>query len=759
MLRSTRLLLLLAIVLILGAVGATYYRQRAALSKQAPPPPVALPLGTAATASSWVYTKHDGQRLVAEVLAKSFRQLNEPSRLELEQVELRLIKPDGKRYDWVRSAKAQFDQVHDTLYSDGEVEITMGVPLEGPVHGHLLGIRSSGVSFDVKTGRATTDRQASFTFDLGSGQAVGAVYDPNLRELIMKSQVALLWRGSDPKVRPMQLEAGELIYRERDSVVLLNNWSRLTRENTELNAAGAVVVLKDGMIQKVDAQQARGKARYPDRLLEYAADGLIMNFNPDGEVERIFGDRNARLVSTSEAVRTTITADRVGLDFAIVDGESTLSKVLTTGHSSLQSVPIPRQGVSPPESRLLRSEVLLLIMRPGGREIARVETHTPGHLEFLPNSPGQRHRTLDAERIQVVYGPGNKVQSFGANKAATHTDPEPRPPNDKRPPGAPVQTWSDDLSATFDPKTGQLARLEQWTNFRYQEGDRKARAHRAVLEEARNLITLERAARVWDATGSTAADRILLDQKAGDVLAEGNIVSTRLPDKNGKSSSMLSHDEPLNATAGRMQTSERNRKIHYEGQVVAWQDANRIWSDRLDIDRIDRRLSAHGHVRTQFLDQQKDPPGKNKAAPTFATVESTALVYTETDRLAHYTGGAHLTRAGTDVRASEIRAYLNEADADSSLDRVYADSRVVIVLLRTEPARTLTGTSEHAEYYAADQKTVLLGGDPTLVDSLRGSTKGRQLTYWANDDKLLVNGEEKQPVKTLMKQRQPHSHE
>ncbi|MGC9970976.1 MAG: LPS export ABC transporter periplasmic protein LptC [Bryobacteraceae bacterium] len=749
MLRSTRLLLLLAIVLILGAVGATYYRQRAALSRQAPPPPKSLPLDTAATASSWVYTKYDGQRLVAEVRAKDFRQLNEPSRLELDQVELRLIKPDGKRYDWIRSAKAQLDQAHDTLYSDGEVEITMGVPLEGPSRGRLLAIRSSGVSFDVKTGRATTSRQASFTFDLGDGQAVGAIYDPNLRELIMQSQIELHWRGAASRAKPMKLEAGDLIYRERDSVVLLNNWARLTRENTELNASGAVVTLKDGMIQKVDAQQARGAGRFPNRQLDYAADGLIMNFNADGEVEKITGDRNARLVSTSEATRTTITADRVDLDFAIVDGESTLSKALTTGHSLLESVPVPRQGVSPPESRLLRSEVILLTMRPGGREIAGVETHTPGHLEFLPNSPGQRHRTLDAERIQVAYGPANQIRSFGAYKAATHTDPEPRPPNDKRPPGAPVQTWSDDLAASFDPKTGQLARLEQWTNFRYQEGDRKASAHRAVLEEARNLISLEQAARVWDASGSTAADHILLDQKSGDVLAEGHVVSTRLPDQNGKSSSMLSHDEPLNATAGRMQTSERNRKIHYEGQTVAWQGANRIWADSLDIDRAGRRLSARGHVRTQFLDQPKDSPGKSRAAPAFANVESAALVYTEADRLAHYAGGAHLTRAGMDVKASEIRAYLNESGADSSLDRAYADGRVAIL----QPARNLTGTSEHAEYYAADQKVILSGGDPTLVDSVRGSTKGRVLTYWANDDKLLVNGTEKEPVKTRIKRR------
>jgi lipopolysaccharide export system protein LptA len=759
MLRSTRLLLLLAIVLILGAVGASYYRQRAALSRQAPPPPKALPLDTASTASSWVYNKYDGQRLVAELRAKNFRQLNEPDRLDLEDVEMRLIKPDGKRYDRIRSARAQLDKDHDNLYSDGQVDMTLGVPLDGPPHGRLLNIHGSGVSFNVKTGRATTERQANFTFDLGDGQAVGAVYDPDLRELIMNSQVELHWRGSGPPVKPMKLEAGELIYREREAVVLLNNWARLTRENNELNAAGgAIVNLQEGMIRRVLAKQATGSGHYPTREVQYSADEVLMEFNPDGDVEKVTAGPHAHLISTSDIARTTVDCDTATLEFAIVDGESTLSRALTNGHSSMESVPVPRPGVTTPESRRLHSDVILLTMRPGGREIAGFETHAPGHLEFLPNSPGQRHRTLDAERMSAVYGADNQIQTFSAHRAATHTDPEARPASDQNPPDQPVLTWSDDLSATFDPKTSQLARLEQWGNFRYQEGDRHAHAHRAVLEQAQNVMNLDQAARVWDSTGSTSAGHILLDQKSGDVQAEGDVVSTRMPDQNGKSSSMLSHDEPMNATAAHMRMTEHNQKVHYDGQAVAWQGANRIWADNLDIDRTQRQLAAHGHVRTQFVDQKKkDAPAKDKNASTFATVESAALLYTEADRLAHYTGGAHLVRATMDVKASEIRAFLNDSSADSSLDHAFADGRVVI--LRIEPTRTLTATSEHAEYYSTDQRMILSGGQPTVVDSTRSTTKGKLLTYWANDDKLLVNGAKKEPVSTRLQKRESHGHE
>jgi len=754
MLRSTRVLLLLAFVLMLGAVGASWYRQKSTLSREAPKPPKSLPLDTTTVATDWVLTKDQGGRIVYEVRARDFRQLNEPSRLELDNVEIRLFKPDGNTFDRISCARAQFDQVTETLYSEGEVEISMGMPADGAPPGRLLAIGSSGVSFDVKTSVVSTDREVGFTFDFGGGKAVGAAYNPTYRELILKSEVELHWHGAGPQTRPMKLEAQELIYREADSLVLLPAWSRFTREGVELNATNSVVTLEEGMIRKIEGKQARGSAVYPNRKIEYAADELLMLLDAGGEIEKLVGSRNARMTATSDSARTGTTADRVELDFNTAAGESVLRRALAMGNASMESVPLPRKGVQPPETRRLRSEAIVITMREGGREVATVETHAPGHLEFLPNHQGQRRRTLDAERITIRYGPENRIESVSAYKAATRTDPPPRPPGDKRPPDPPVLTWSNEFRADFDPKTGQLARLEQWNDFRYEEGDRRALAYRAVLEEARGMVVLEQAARVWDSTGSTAADRITLDQKSGDVLAEGNVVSMRLPEKKGASSPVLSQEEPLNARAARMTTTERNRKIHYEGGVTLWQGANHIWADSLDIDRASRRLTAQGNVRTRFLERQtaeQKKEAKAKPAAVFLEVTAQNLVHTEAERLAHYTGGARLTRPGFEVKASEIRAWFNESGAGSSLDRAFADGAVEIV--RNASRRTLTGTSEHAEYFAAEQKVVLNRGNPTLVDSARGYTKGRELTYWADNDKLLVNGIEEEPVKTLIKRR------
>jgi lipopolysaccharide export system protein LptA len=769
MLRGTRGLLLLAIVLIVGAVAASYFTLKRTQAHQAPPRPRSLPTNTDAAAQSWVWRKDEATHGIVEVRARRFQRLNAPDVVEIEGVEVLIYKEGGQQYDDIRSARARFDESREQLYSEGEVEITMGLPASGPPSARPLQIRTSGVTYEAKSGKAYTDRPAAFSFEQGDGQCVGALYDPNIRVLTMRSQVELNWRGRDPSRPAMKIEAGELVYREQDAVVLLGPWSRLKRDTLTIEAGESRVELKEGAIDKVNAEKAHGTDRQPGRDLEYSANHLFLQMGPENAIQLIRAGTQARLVSTSDSARTTVTADRLDLDFELGSGESELRQATTFGHGVVEAVPAPRAGVEPAETRVLRSDNIVLKMRGGGKDIERVETHSPAHVEFLPNGPAQHHRTLEANPLEIDYGPGNIIRQFRGRNAATRTDPLPPKPNEKAKKGdaaAPSLTWSRELKADFDDK-GQLTRLEQWDNFRYEEGERRARAQRAVLEQASDRITLEREARIWDASGATSGDRVVMDQKSGDVEAEGRVVSTRMPDQKGKSSAMLSNDQPLQAQADRMRTAERNRKVHYEGHAVAWQGANRIWGNAIDIDRAGRLLTATGNVRTQFLEQQRDQPAADGAkaaagakpaaerAPGVVTIDAAAMRYTEAERVAYYTGGVHLARPGMDVKSSELRAWLNDRNAETSLNHAFADGEVAIV--RTQPDRTLNGQGAHAEYYTAagkDQERILLtGADATLVDSARGVTKGRELTYYTNLDKLLVNGMAKDPVITRMRRR------
>jgi lipopolysaccharide transport protein LptA len=140
-----------------------------------------------------------------------------------------------------------------------------------------------------------------------------------------------------------------------------------------------------------------------------------------------------------------------------------------------------------------------------------------------------------------------------------------------------------------------------------------------------------------------------------------------------------------------------------------------------------------------------------KAAPVFTVVHAPELRYSEKERLAYYHGGAEMKRGPLVVTGKEIRAYLSPSDKDSSLEKAIADGDVKIV--QKAPDRTRVGVSEHAEYHAAEGKTVLEGGRPQFSDSTGRSTRGRRLTYFANNDKLLVEGEEGKPVESRILRR------
>jgi len=767
-----RPLLVLAFFAVVAGVGFTYYTRLKLQAGSAPVKPKALEPGTLATSHGWDHQQTSKGGTVLNIHADDFREVE--GKYLLAGVVLEIYNKTGDKYDHVKSAKAEFDISQGVLYSDGDVEITMGVPANEEPTGRLMSIKTSGVHVESKTGKANTDRLATFQFDRGNGKAVGADYDPQTRELHMHSQVELNWHGRDGKATPMKVEAGELSYKEKDSKVYLAPWSRLTRETLTLDAGPATVSLdaSDGTIKLVETTAAHGTDKRPTRNLEYAANELTMDFNDDNQVQKITGVNQARLVSSIDTAVTTITSDRVVMDFDTSSKDSILQNALAMGHSVIEEKPVPKPGVDPADTRILKSETIRAKMRASGQEIESVETDTPGAIEFIPNRPGQPHRWMNGERISMAYGEKNQIQSFRSVSVNTKTQ-KPRAKDAKTDP-PPEITWSHDLLATFQPNSSQIARLEQWGDFRYQAGDRKAKADRAALDQPNNRIDLTGKARVSDATGSADADKINLDQNSGDFIAEGNVSSTRLPDKKPDSKAtldpkgtneakhggggMLDQDEPLHARARKMQSTDNHLMIRYDGNAVLWQGANRLEADVVEIDRDNNVLKAHGHVVSQLLDKgdsNKDKeaapakkPETKQAARVFTIVKAPELVYDDDKKVAEYKNGAILERPNMTVKAQGIQAFLRDDSNDSSLDHAFADGQVEIK--QTSPGRIRNGSSEHAEYYVDEDKVILTGGRPKFIDSLRGNTQGEKLTWFSQDDRLLVNGVEKEPAKSVL---------
>jgi lipopolysaccharide export system protein LptA len=770
-------LILLGFVAIVSSVGWTYFERLKLLEASAPAKPKKLAPGLTSTFHGWTYNHTSSQKTVIQLHADDMQELD--GKYELAGVTLDIYSKDGQKYDHIESAKAEFDVGSGWLYSDGEVKITLNVPLDGEPTARLMAITSSGVHVESKTGKANTDRLATFKFDRGDGHAMGADYDPTTGELNLHSQVSMTWRGTDPGTVPMKIETDQLNYKEKDGKVFLTPWSKLTRETLMMNAGPAIVTIQKGNIKFVETTQAKGTDQRPARNLDFAANQLRLDFNDYNQIQKITGVDQAHVVAAGETSLTTITSDRVAMDFETTDTDSVLTAAVAQGHSTMESKPVIKPGVDAAETRVLKSDTIWTKMRPGGQEIESVETQGAGALEFLPNRPEQSHRWMNGDHIWMTYGPKNTLQSFRSIAVTTRTE-KPRAKDAKTDP-APELTWSKNMVATFLPNSSNLASLDQSGDFRYEAGDRKAKAERALLDQPNNIINLTGGARMSDSTGTADADKIVMNQMSGDFTAEGNVTSTRTPDKKKDDSGgggMLSEDEPLHARAKKMVSTDNNLVIRYEGNAVLWQGADRLEAETVEIDRDNNLLKAHGHVLSQLLDKTKDDDtapddktndkskvdgktkadGKPKADPpkagakpalrVYTIVKAAELEYNDDTRLAHYSGGATLERPDMTVKALDIHAYLRNDSDDSSLDHALADGKVEVH--ETSADRTRDANSEHAEYYVDEDKVILEGGHPRFVDSMRGTTRGEKLTWYSSDDRLLVNGVPQEQVKSVL---------
>jgi hypothetical protein len=93
--------------------------------------------------------------------------------------------------------------------------------------------------------------------------------------------------------------------------------------------------------------------------------------------------------------------------------------------------------------------------------------------------------------------------------------------------------------------------------------------------------------------------------------------------------------------------------------------------------------------------------------------------------------------------AGKAAAGLGASLASQELQRVQGVGSV-----RVESAGRI-GTSEQADYSAAESKFILSGGRPTLIDQFGNSTAGRQLTFFFSDDRIVVDSEEGSRTLTL----------
>jgi lipopolysaccharide export system protein LptA len=259
---------------------------------------------------------------------------------------------------------------------------------------------------------------------------------------------------------------------------------------------------------------------------------------------------------------------------------------------------------------------------------------------------------------------------------------------------------------------------------------------------------------------------VTIDQKSNEVHGAGGIVSTYLP---AQPATQAGTKQPsafnfgsgsAHISADTISGSISTGNIVYAGHARLWQGESLLEADQIQVWRDDKKLQASGHVVAAFpqtaspLDasfgSQSGTRGKSQSGPTLWTVRAPSLTYWDDQGKAHLEGGVTASSLQGSLTAKSLDLFLSapgaapnapqaaaNLPAGRQLNRVLAQGDVVVRQGERQ------GAAEQAEYTAAEEKFVLSGGQPTLIDNASSdTTTGRSLTFFVANDTILIGSQE-----------------
>jgi LPS export ABC transporter protein LptC len=750
-------------VLLAALVGAVYLRrswQAAQARKQVPP---SVPPTVQQRSAVFSFSKVEQDRTLFTVRASRATEFKEGKRNLLEDVWITIYGRTGQRYDNIHTQSCNYLADTGYIVCAGEVELDLESAQEARESpgGRVLHVSTRNVSFDRNTGEARTDQPVTFRFPYGEGRAVGVRYSSREGAVRLARDVEMKLARS-PSVEPVALTGSSLEYRRDTRTLRLLSPARATQAQRELKAAELSLELDAELRAK--RLLARGHPEVhssgPGEQTVISADEFLALFHPDGWTERVLAVGEVRGRSTGASGEESLAAERAEVEML---PELNHPRVLTATGG------VTAQAKGRDTSRRLETAALRLFFiqaKSGARNgKGKRPAQRLDHAETLaPATIGwQSPTTVDGKTlIQTTRMRAQKVAAeYGARNALRTLEGHDGVEVERSLPGRFTQvTSSRELVAKFGPNS-DWSEMDQTGNVRFREGDRAGQADRAHAERTSDSVTLTGSVVLTDRETRTTAPFVFFNQRTGEIRAEGGVRSTDLA--LGQSSASNLVPQPTHISSERLLANSSTGRAIYSGSGRLWQRDSVIEADLIELARATRVMVAKGHVRAVFPQAagalgggSGSPPGRTGAqgkSPIRPGAAQPELWRARADTLTYW-GSEGRARLEHDVQAQSSQVVINAQTLDlyfSSAGSLGGSpheggalelNRAVASGGATVREGERRGVADRAEYFATEGKVVLSGGRPTIYDASRGTTTGRQLTFFFANDTIIVDSEE-----------------
>jgi lipopolysaccharide export system protein LptA len=600
---------------------------------------------------------------------------------------IELYGEDGSRVDRISGGEFEYDQKAGVAMAAGPVEITVMKPGVAPAvapranadaagKGTALGnaaqtassgqieIKTSGLTFDQKSGTATTEKPVQFELAQGNGNAVGALFDSNSGHVVLDHDVVMtVLRGKeDVKIhaRHAEFERGSLIgtmvnaqadyrgghatagdakmlFRQDGSAVRLDAHNGFTMTS----ASGTHVAAPQGWLEFDEKNHPRHGHMEGGVTLDSVTGGrqshgsapvAELEFSDLGDLRHAHMERGVNMHSEEDAAGAHISRDWRSpvADMAFragAKGKTELASVF--GRDGVVMTGQTRRGDGGMTPSKMSADQVTALFAPD-QQLKHVTGI--GHANVEQTTATGTEQATTGDRLEAEMAQGAKSTEKPAQAQGT------------------ALSSGQIESATVD---GHVVLTQQAAAKSGEQPPPLLRATGAHAVFDGGWLHLTGSPRVVNGGMEMTADKIDVAQGAGnaagasgktqqpanagsDAFAYGNVKATWLNDgrntnasgnaSNGASGGAsggtvgLGGQTPAHVIAAEAEFRQATGEATFRGQARLWQDANSVAAPVIVLDRNKRTLAAHGAgaadpVKLVLLSAGATPVAGSGAAP------------------------------------------------------------------------------------------------------------------------------------------------
>ena len=534
----------------------------------------------------------------------------------LHDVKIDLYGDDGNRADTISGSEFEYDPNAGIATAAGAVEILMmrpGVkpaisslkpgapkpasansapakaqskqlaasPVLGAITDDQIHIKTSGLTFNQKTGVATTEQRVDFALRQGSGNAVGATYDSPNGHLVLNHAVELMVErsGAGASSGPVAVHAAHAEF-EHDAMECHMTQARATYTGGSVETAHALMHFRDdGSVSQVDGSDGvdlrtaagshvtaptgsmafdagnhpqhglltggtRLEMNEPNRQVQGTAPTAQLTFGALGELTQahmeqgvVFNSQQQVTTAKGEEAQVRRTWNSRTADVAFAPVAATAAKPVTAGKPQSGGHVEPRTihgfggvvvtsqtvtgGVAMPSR--LAADTLVAELAPGG---AMSSMHGEGHASFDERNAAGVHQATSSDVLDVHFVPVAKTAGSAGKPAATASGGKSK-----------EASGSSEISSLVEvghvvmiqdpPPASQTAHSPaasaQKTGSSVAPSGIHATSNRADYDGATEILHLTGSPRVHDGSMDMTANVVDFARASGDAFAHGDV--------------------------------------------------------------------------------------------------------------------------------------------------------------------------------------------------------------------------------------------